>query len=72
MKEKIKVGTLWIYLPTSFEIKAHDIICKVIRVTDTHVYVIRKSNFGFKDLDPLIISFQVFLDYYMYLSECED
>ena len=72
MKDKIKVGTLWIYLPTSFQIRAHDIICKIIRVTDSHVYMIRKSNFGFKDLDPQIVSLQVFLDCYLYLGEAED
>lgn len=68
-KERIVPGAIWIYLPTGFEIKPTDIICKIIRVTDTHVYLIRKTIFGFKDLDPLIVQIGTFYDNYLYLAE---
>ena len=70
-KDKIKAGAIWIYLPTSFDIKATDILCKIIRVTDTHVYLIRKTKFGFEDIAPLIVDLQTFIDCYMYLGEGE-
>lgn len=69
MKDKIKPGAIWIYLPSGFEINASDIICKIIRVTDTHVYIIRKTCYGFKDIDPLIVKLETFYDCYLYLAE---
>lgn len=46
-----------------------DIFCKVLTCKEDKVHIIRKSEYGFKDLPPMTFDVEQFLELYMRLED---
>ena len=73
MGHKIKPGQVWI-CKSQFNLGLvdTDIFAKVLKVSPERVFIIRKTNFGFKDLMPAAMDFNKFIGFYDYVGEIKD
>ena len=69
IEDKIVFNSLWVFRPKSFNLSAADIIAKVIRVSENRVFLIRKTDFGFTDLPPTVLTKKTFINNYLYLDK---
>ena len=63
----IQPGEVWIAKSRfNVDVVETDVICKVLKVFDDSVFIIRKTQFGFKDLEPVRYPVEQFLEMYQY------
>ena len=68
MPHKIKPGQVWICKSLfNLGIVETDIFAKVLKVSPERVFIIRKTNFGFRDLQPAAMDLNEFIGYYDYM-----
>lgn len=63
----IKPGEVWIAKSKfNIDVVETDVFCKVLKVFSDSVFILRKTQFGFKDLAPVRYSTEQFLEKYQY------
>ena len=73
MPHKIKPGQVWICKSLfNLGIVETDIFAKVLKVSPERVFIIRKTNLGFRDLQPAAMDLNEFIGYYDYMGEIKD
>lgn len=66
----IEVGSFWRCGSLLYDgLSTTDIFAKVLYVGDNKVYIIRKQDFGFTELEPTSIDKNEFLTYYQKLEQ---
>lgn len=63
----IKEGQIWVK-KYNFLHRECDVWVKVLKVTERKVFLMAKTFYGFKDLDPFSVDIKTFLDYYLYVD----
>ena len=70
IKPSITPGSYWICKNIfRYGIGPTDIICKVLSVNEDKIHIIRKTEYGFKDLPPMTFNEDQFLELYMRLED---
>jgi len=65
----ITPGSYWVCKSIfCFDIAPTDIFCKVLACKEGKVHIIRKTEYGFKDLPPMSFDIEQFLELYMRLE----
>ena len=67
---EIKVGSYWVCKPVFYtNLASTDIFAKVLKVTETKVFLARKSQYGFEDLSPVSMEINEFIELYFKLED---
>ena len=70
INDQLKEGTYWI-CKSAFNVLVQptDIFAKILKVGEDKVYIMRKSKFGYEDLQPISMDITEFLSFYFRLED---
>lgn len=70
---EVETGSYWICKSVFVRsLSPTDIFCKVLKVTDNKVFILRKTEYGFKDLPPQSFDVEMFLELYLKLEDVKE